>query len=552
MKNQINELLENSMGQILLLFACMIGFGIYSALLGQDINWDLKQYHFYNGYAYLHHRFDKDIGPAMVQTYINPFFDVINYLLIAIQKPILTEFLLGSFSGISAFVLYKIATLLFANVVSIPQRAIFVIFSLIIGMTGTNTISLLNTTTNDNKMGLLVILSLYFLLKGVTASQKTTVIYLFLSAFLAGLVVGFKLPAVCYAIGLCAALLSVKNYTPRPHYTFVLFLLLMGCGFLLANGYWMVLLYKHFLNPIFPYYNNIFHSPYAPFISFNLSSGHTKLYVYHYFLLPFYLAFKNNLTSEPMRDARLAIIFLLGMGVICRYFFWKKNETRSEELPSCNQSNPEINKPIQIAWHIVFIFFFVSYLLWLVMFMVYRYLLPLELVMGLIIAHMTRSLFTVEVMQRILLVILSFIFIVTTCYTDRNNKRDYHKEFFSLTAPQLPADSIIFLTTVPLSFVIPFFPENIRFVGMPFVGLGIDAETNQGIETKKLLMDVNKLIHTRESTLFTLSFQQSDRFDKKTKMLLNHLGLIQDEDHCKLFQTNIGDQLKMCPLKRSR
>lgn len=539
MNQPTNSLKKNFSWEILLLLSCIVGFGICSALLGQDINWDLKQYHFYNGYAFLHHRFDKDIGPAMVQTYINPFFDVINYLFIIIQKPILTEFLLGIFSGISAFILYKIAMLLFAPVTT-KEKAIAVFFAVTIGMTGTNTISLLNTTTNDNKMGLLVILSLYFLLKAVFATHKNKVIYLLLSAFVAGFVTGLKLPAACYAIGLCIATIPVMKDAKLHGYYFLAFLLVMASGFFLVNGYWMFNLYKHFQNPLFPYYNNIFQSPYAPFFSFNLPAGQTTLALHHYIFLPFYLAAKNNVASEYMRDMRLAVISLLGIAAGFKFIYLQKSK-----------SVDAMNKSIQLAWRTLLIFAAVSYSFWLCIFTVYRYVLPLELLTGLIIIYFLQSLFTSNIKQYILLIVLSGIFVITTSTTDRNNKRSLHKEFFAIAVPNLPENATVLLTSVPLAFVIPFFPESTRFVGMPFVMLGINPEKQTEIVSNKLLMELmRQFIHNHDTMpLYTLSFQQSDRFDRKTKWILQQFGFLQDETTCQLFQSNIDDHLKLCRLR---
>src|SRR5262245_18527904 len=41
---------------------------IAAILLGKEMNWDLLNYHFYNGYALLHGRFALDLAPAQAQT----------------------------------------------------------------------------------------------------------------------------------------------------------------------------------------------------------------------------------------------------------------------------------------------------------------------------------------------------------------------------------------------------------------------------------------------------------------------------------------------------
>jgi len=44
----------------LLIYAMVFGF--ISVELGQDANWDLRNYHLYNAYALLHHRLDLRIA----------------------------------------------------------------------------------------------------------------------------------------------------------------------------------------------------------------------------------------------------------------------------------------------------------------------------------------------------------------------------------------------------------------------------------------------------------------------------------------------------------
>jgi hypothetical protein len=48
--------------------------------LGQEVSWDLRNYHFYNAYFLLDNRFTRDIEPAGVQTYFNPILDIPFYV----------------------------------------------------------------------------------------------------------------------------------------------------------------------------------------------------------------------------------------------------------------------------------------------------------------------------------------------------------------------------------------------------------------------------------------------------------------------------------------
>ena len=50
-------------------------------VLGQDANWDLRNYHWYNAYALLNGRYGIDLLPAQTPTFYNPALDVPFYLL---------------------------------------------------------------------------------------------------------------------------------------------------------------------------------------------------------------------------------------------------------------------------------------------------------------------------------------------------------------------------------------------------------------------------------------------------------------------------------------
>ena len=65
---------------LLLTIGIILISGALSLFLGQDLNFDLQNYHFYNGFAFLSSRLDTDIAPAGLQTYFNPFVDVFHYL----------------------------------------------------------------------------------------------------------------------------------------------------------------------------------------------------------------------------------------------------------------------------------------------------------------------------------------------------------------------------------------------------------------------------------------------------------------------------------------
>ncbi len=73
-------------------------FGLLSVYLGKDNNCDLRNYHYYNAFAFLHHRLGFDYLPAQLQTFLNPILDLPSYCLIHNTHPILAGFILVGFA----------------------------------------------------------------------------------------------------------------------------------------------------------------------------------------------------------------------------------------------------------------------------------------------------------------------------------------------------------------------------------------------------------------------------------------------------------------------
>ena len=88
------------------------GVGVLSVALGPDNYWDLRYYHLYAPWAYLHDRYLYDVGPAQEQGFLNPTADLLFYGLISSslnETPRLIAFIMGAMHGINAAVLFAIS-----------------------------------------------------------------------------------------------------------------------------------------------------------------------------------------------------------------------------------------------------------------------------------------------------------------------------------------------------------------------------------------------------------------------------------------------------------
>src|SRR6202166_2376357 len=97
--------------RLLLALVCA-GAGLLSVMLGPDNYWDLRYYHLYAPWAYLHDRYLYDIGPAQEQGFLNPVADLLFYGLISSplnETPRIVAFIMGALHALNAALMFAIA-----------------------------------------------------------------------------------------------------------------------------------------------------------------------------------------------------------------------------------------------------------------------------------------------------------------------------------------------------------------------------------------------------------------------------------------------------------
>src|SRR5438132_1896140 len=90
------------------------GAGLLSVILGPDDYWDLRYYHRYAPWTYLHDRYLYDIGPAQEEGFLLPVADFLFYGLISSplnETPRIVAFVMGAVHGINAALILAIACL---------------------------------------------------------------------------------------------------------------------------------------------------------------------------------------------------------------------------------------------------------------------------------------------------------------------------------------------------------------------------------------------------------------------------------------------------------
>jgi len=347
--------------------------GLLSVGLGQDANWDLHNYHWYNPYALLNGRLDIDMGPGGWQSYFNPAIDVPYYLMTKSWPGPVVGFLMGFVHGLNFLLVLGIARQLLGGQTTGARLALLLALA---GVCGAGFLSELGNTMGDDLTALLVLASLYLLLRGwrhLHTFSSRTLGLLLLSGLLMGLGTGLKLTNAAYAVALCLALLAVPVAPGRRLGPQLGLAFLYGCGVLagvLASaGYWWLTMWQHFGNPLFPQFNNIFRSPLAQQLGvlddFHLPHGAVEALFWPFV---FFADFKR-VSEIALRPLVMPALYAAAIVFAC---VWVGERARA-------RAGAQARARLSPQARVVLLFGLFAYLAWMKLFSIYRYLVPLEL-----------------------------------------------------------------------------------------------------------------------------------------------------------------------------
>jgi hypothetical protein len=392
-------------GEFAILAALTSGVLLAAAFAGSDASWDLRNYHLYDGYAVLHGRLGVDLAPAQLQTFYAPILDAAYWLLLQALNgaPRLLNVVMALPQAIAVCLSWAIARCFLSR----PQA----LLSTVISATGAATVSTLASTMSEAPMAALDLAALWLVLRRPERGLG--------AGMLAGIAVGLKLTAAPYAIGLMAA--SGPKRLPQ-----LVLGVALGAG--LCAGWWWFLLWRHYGNPVFPYFNDLFQSPWAEPARLNdlrfMARGPMQALVY-----PFFWALHpTTLVSElPLRDPRLALALIAVPFALLR---------------------PGRSSVALVA------FFLTSLGLWEAQFSIFRYLATLELLSGTLI---------VLALRRLSWLVAPAI-IVATIYP--NWGRTTGPCAVAMGFPPIPASSrVVLLDPSPMSYLAAYAPPGVRFIG---------------------------------------------------------------------------------------
>ncbi len=524
---------------ICLLF--LLSSGTLSWMCGQDATWDLLNYHLYNPFAFLTGRFSTDIMPAGIHTFFNPLLDVPLYLLIKYfnSYPQIIAFIQGLWGGALWFVIYKICYLIFQD----RAEKLLPLLACAIGITGSMGISQIGLSYNEVPLAFLLVLAFYFLLLFLLKKPQQTR-WAFWAAFLAGAAGGLKYTGAPFVVALTVAFFVNVRSFHKPLRTCCLFALGGLAGFLLTNGFFMFQLYKAYGNPVFPFFNSIFKSPFFDPVNFDEVRFYPRSTL-QWLFYPFYWIFPNQwMVSEPIvADARLALAQLSFILLLPIAFFAKiKSYLRRPLLKT------------------LLSFCAVGFVLWLHFYSTLRYIVTLEAISGILIIAALRQFFSYK--KTILIAILLIGILNFTTKYPRWGREMYSPHAIEIT-PELTVEphALVLLVGAPLSFVAPLLPEDTRFIGgikLPVSKYPRTAwsRATQHYPLTKLYYayhfekTVEQAIGQHTGPIYLVTFPWGLPLDP---IFLAPLGLRASDTPCQEFNTNLNMYSAgyvLCPLEK--
>lgn len=229
-------------------------------------DWDWMNYHHYNAWAVLNDRLGVDFFATNSRTCINPICNLINYVLMfkLNNHPDLFFAISSLDTAFLLFFAYKIADFVFSGLKNLWMKNTALIFSFLFVCLSPLMINETDFSRNDAFVGAFLLCGFYIFIKNYFRnSDKKRFFMLFLCGILFGVALGLKLSVYPFVVALGVLFLlffkKIKNCIKD------LFLWTGGVltAFLAVDGWWIVKCYASFKNPFFPYFNNIFKSPYV-------------------------------------------------------------------------------------------------------------------------------------------------------------------------------------------------------------------------------------------------------------------------------------------------
>ena len=504
--------------------------GAASIALRQDSNWDLQNYHLYNAWAFVHDRFGLDWAPAQLQSFYSPFLDLPFYALLAADvPPRVIAFALAIPTGIAWYFFARIVVRMFADLPG-AYRDRAVVAAVAIGVTAPMSVSLIGLTMNDWYTAAFVMPALWLLVRATDAASPSRATLLAAGA-LVGAGAGLKLTGMIYGAGLLGGLLAAGGAWRGRVRAALLAGCAMAAAFAATAGPWMWVMYQRYGNPLFPYFNDVFRSPWSDPVTFS-ATRFGPASPAEWLVFPIMLLWKlEGYVSEPeFRDARPALLYALALVMLVVALRRRMVSPSPTTTGARSDWGP---------WRFLGGFFLASLLAWAVLHRIFRYLVPLELLGGLLIVYFVVRMAPARRVPLALAAALVLVLVTAKYPTWWRQK--FEDRFLTVVMPAVKPDALVLLVSAePMSYVLPSFPPDARFAGLV-------SNFNDPDRRNRLQQTIAAQIRDHRGSLYALAVPPDRQVGREA---LAKMGLARVS--CAAIRTNLRvSPLELCELRRT-
>jgi hypothetical protein len=443
------------------LILSVIASALLSLAIGQDISWDVLNYHFYDGFAILHKPLNFDFAPAQVQSFFNPLAHILSYALLAHLPSRLVAALLGGIQGLNLYLIFRISQALFRNWSS-PLRFLLSLGNAIAACGGVAFIMELGTTFGDNLSSILVLTALLLIIRFLQLESIEGVArrsYLYLAGAILGAAFGLKLTVGIYVCALAILLPVLLIRSEGCFRSLFMFFALLGVGFLATYGFWGYSLYREYQNPFFIFFNGFFKSPYYDLENIRDPRFLPQTWQQAAFYA-FYFMRKNTLVSEIVfRDARLALCYVAALILAAAGLF--RFIHGSNKFNDRNRAFPQSRQLVFLV-----LFMAIAYALWEYQFSIYRYVIVLELLAPVLLSLTLAYFFKRKAAVLVLSLTVNAAVCLSTVYANFG-RQHFDDGFLKVDVPKiagLEQGVVLMGGGEGTSYIIPHFPSSTRFI----------------------------------------------------------------------------------------
>ncbi|CAB3736962.1 hypothetical protein R8871_06288 [Paraburkholderia graminis C4D1M] len=520
-----------------LMHACWIVpiiFGLYSLGQGADSNWDLRNYHLYNAYAFLHGRLAVDLAPAGMQSYFNPLLDVPYYLMTMHLPAMLVGFIMGVIHGLNFVLVLGICRLTLSDLPeSLRYRAPF--WLALAGCVTANFLSAVGNSMGDNTTSLVSLGALLIVLRIWPRLAQTSVhviAMLFLGGIVSGAGAGLKLTTVVYSVALCGGLLFAPVSIPARFRAAFVFGLGVLAGLAMTGGFWFAELWTRYGNPLYPQFSSVFPSPLTAPVSV-VDTQWLPKNLWEALAYPFIF----SINPHRVAQARLHQI-IWAVAYVC-FWSWVIYCGARALKRSARPLLPSRGRYV-IAYVVI------GFVVWMKLFSIQRYLVAVEVCLPLVIYLLLGQMLAYERAQRIckrILIACSVLVLIGGAHSWGHES--WARNMFSIDLPPLaePEKTTVLLTAgdPPLGWMVPLFPQDVAF-----------ATTRSAFPQARPAFDnkIHEIARSRGGPVYALipGYWDKDRYDvprnaremADSQAALADYGFSLDVASCVLYKGHIG------------